>query len=307
MADSFAHLHVHTEFSMLDGAARVADLVEAVAADGQPAVAITDHGVLYGVVDFVKAARDVGVKPIIGLEAYLTPGSRHDRLPRRDDVRYHTTILAENETGYRNLMQLASRAYLEGYYYKPRVDAELLAEHSEGLIATTGCLGGHVPQLLGVDEAADDDQKGTERDFDKALETAAMYQDIFGRDNFFMEIQDHGIPAQRKIMADLLDISGRLDIPLLAANDSHYTYAHEADAHDALLCIQTGSVKADEDRFKFHSQEFYVKSAEQMRALFPSDEYPGACDNTLWIAERANVELDLDQVLLPPLRRARGT
>lgn len=291
---------------MLDGAARVADLVEAVAADGQPAVAITDHGVLYGVVDFVKAARDVGVKPIIGLEAYLTPGSRHDRLPRRDDVRYHTTILAENETGYRNLMQLASRAYLEGYYYKPRVDAELLAEHSEGLIATTGCLGGHVPQLLGVDEAADDDQKGTERDFDKALETAAMYQDIFGRDNFFMEIQDHGIPAQRKIMADLLDISGRLDIPLLAANDSHYTYAHEADAHDALLCIQTGSVKADEDRFKFHSQEFYVKSAEQMRALFPSDDYPGACENTLWIAERANVELDLDQVLLPPFDVPEG-
>ena len=299
MADSFAHLHVHTEFSMLDGAARVSDLVKAVAADGQPAVAITDHGVLYGVVDFVKAARAEGVNPIIGIEAYLTPGSRFDRLPRKDDKRYHMTILAENETGYRNLMQLASKAYLDGYYYKPRIDAELLAEHAEGLIGTTGCLGGHVPQLLGVDEPTDDDQRGEERDFDAALEAAAMYKDIFGAGNFFVEIQDHGIPAQRNIMPDLLDIARRVDLPLLAANDSHYTHAHEADAHDALLCIQTGSVKSEENRFRFHSQEFYVKSASQMRSLFPSDEYPDACDNTLLIAERANVDIEFGRTLLP--------
>lgn len=285
---------------MLDGAARVADLVQAVAADGQPAVAITDHGVMYGVVDFVKAARSVGVKPIIGMEAYLTPGSRKDRLPRRDDKRYHMTILATSDAGYRNLIQLTSRAYLEGYYYKPRIDAELLSEYSEGLVATTGCLGGHVPQLLGVDEAADDDQRSQERDFDAAVAAAAMYQDIFGRENFFVELQDHGIPAQRKIMDDLLAISRKLDMPLLAANDSHYTHAHEADAHDALLCIQTGALKSDQDRFRLHGQEFYVKSSAQMRALFPQDQYPGACDNTLAIAERTDVNIDLGRVLLPP-------
>ena len=284
---------------MLDGAARVTDLVRAVKADGQPAVAITDHGVLYGVVDFVKAANSVGVKPIVGMEAYLTPGSRFDRLPRRQDKRYHMTILAENETGYKNLMRLASEAYLEGYYYKPRIDAELLNMYSEGLIATTGCLGGHVPQLLGVDESADVDQRIQERDFDAALAAAAMYQDIFGKDNFFIELQDHGIPAQKKIMGDLLEIGRQVGIPLLAANDSHYTHAHEADAHDALLCIQTGSIKSDEDRFKFHSQEFYIKSAEQMRALFPQSEYPDACDNTLLIAERVDLTIEFDRTLLP--------
>ena len=173
---------------MLDGAARVTDLVRAVKADGQPAVAITDHGGLYGVVDFVKAANQADITPIVGIEAYVTPGSRFDRLPRRQDKRYHMTILAENETGYKNLMRLASEAYLEGYYYKPRVDAELLSMYSEGLIATTGCLGGHVPQLLGVDESADEDQRIQERDFDAALAAAGMYQDIFGKENFFIEL-----------------------------------------------------------------------------------------------------------------------
>ena len=284
---------------MLDGAARVTDLVEAVAADGQPAVAITDHGVLYGVVDFYRAAAAAGVKPIIGLEAYVTPGSRFDRPTRHENVRYHQTILAENEVGYRNLMRLASRAFEEGYYYKPRMDAELLAEHADGLIATTGCLGGHVPQLLGVDEGADDDQRGQDRNFDAALEAAGMYQDIFGKDNFFVEIQDHGIPSQTKIMDDLLDIARRIDAPLLAANDSHYTRADEAEAHDALLCIQTGSVRSEPNRFKFHNNEFYVKSSRQMRDLFPEDRYPGACDNTLWIAERANVDIEFGKILLP--------
>ncbi|GMR01979.1 MAG: DNA polymerase III subunit alpha [Acidimicrobiia bacterium] len=291
---------------MLDGAARVDDLIKAVSADGQPAVAITDHGVLYGVVDFMKAAKSEGVKPIIGIEAYLTPGSRFERPPRRDDVRYHMTILAENEVGYRNLMKLASRAYTEGYYYKPRIDAELLAELSEGLIATTGCLGGHVPQLLGVDEAADDDQRGTERDFDAAIAAAGMYQDILGRENFFIELQDHGIPAQQAIMDDLLDIARRIEAPLLAANDSHYTHAHEADAHDALLCIQTGSVKSEENRFKFHSQEFYIKSASQMRSLFDAERYPGATDNTLLIAERVNFDIEFGRLLLPQFDVPQG-
>ncbi len=284
---------------MLDGAARVDDLVKAVAADNQPAVAITDHGVLYGVVDFMKAARVEGVKPIVGIEAYLTPGSRFERPARRDDRRYHMTILAEDQVGYHNLMKLASRAYTEGYYYKPRIDAELLTEYSDGLIGTTGCLGGHVPQLLGVEEAADDDQRGTERDFDAAVAAAAMYQDILGKENFFIELMDHGIPAQQSIMSDLIDIGRSIDAPLLATNDSHYTHAHEADAHDALLCIQTGSVKSEENRFKFHSQEFYLKSASAMRSLFEAERYPGAADNTLLIAERVNLDIEFGRILLP--------
>ena len=284
---------------MLDGAARVKDLVRAAAADGQPALAITDHGVLYGVVDFYQAARDVGVKPIIGIEAYVTPGSRFDRAPRRDDVRYHMTLLATSNTGYRNLMKLASRAYLDGYYYKPRMDAEILAEHSEGIIATSGCLGGHVPQLLGPDASSEEGNLGQMRDYDAARRAAAMYQDIFGRDGFFIEVQDHGIPAQERIMDDLLQVARDIDAPLLAANDSHYTYAHESETHDVLLCIQTGANKSDEKRFRFNSEEFYLKSARQMRELFPSERYPGATDNTLLVAERAEVDLEFGRILLP--------
>ena len=241
---SFAHLHVHTEFSMLDGAARVKDLVRAVAADGQPAVAITDHGVLYGVVDFSKAAQEAGVKPIIGMEAYVTPGSRFERPPRREDVRYHMTLLAVSDVGYRNLMKLSSQAYLEGFYYKPRMDRELLAAHAEGIIATSGCLGGHVPQMLAPDASREEGNRGGVRDYEAAVAAAAEYQDIFGKDNFFIEVQDHGIAAQRKIMADLAQISKDVGAPLLATNDSHYTYAAEADAHDVLLCIQTGANKS---------------------------------------------------------------
>ena len=297
--DGFAHLHVHTEFSMLDGAARVADLVEAVAADGQPAVAITDHGVLYGVVDFYRAAAAAGVKPIIGLEAYVTPGSRFDRPPRRQDTRYHMTLLATSDTGYRNLVTLASRAYLEGYYYKPRMDAELLAQYSAGLVATSGCLGGHVAQLLAPDASTEEGNTRGERDYAAAVAAAATYQDIFGKDRFFVELQDHGIAAQRRVTPDLVQIAQDIGAPLLATNDSHYTHAHEAEAHDVLLCIQTGSNKSDQDRLRFDSEEFYVKSAAQMRRLFPEDDYPGACDNTLLIAERCDVSLDFGRLLLP--------
>ncbi len=284
---------------MLDGAARVNELVKAVAADNQPAVAITDHGVLYGVVDFTKAAQAVGVKPIIGIEAYVTPGSRFDRPPRRDDIRYHMTLLATNETGYRNLMKLASRAYLEGFYYKPRMDVELLSEHHEGIVALSGCLGGHVPQLLAPDASSEEGNRGQVRDYDAAVAAAAMYQDVFGRDNWFIEIHDHGIPAQQKVLGDLKQIAADINAPLVAANDSHYTYAHEADAHDVLLCIQTGSNQSDEDRFKFQGSEFYLKSAEQMNRLFPEDEYPGACSNTLLIAERVDHNIEFGKILLP--------
>ncbi len=307
MSDSFAHLHVHTEFSMLDGAARVNDVVARAAELGQPAVAVTDHGVLYGVVDFYREAKNVGVNPIIGIEAYLTPGSRFDRPPRSEDVRYHMTLLAENQVGYQNLLSLASRAFHEGYYYKPRMDKELLAEHSEGIIATSGCLGGEVAQLLAPDASVEEGNVRIERNYDAALAAAGEYQDIFGKENFFIEIQDHGIDAQHRIMDDLRSISSATGAPLLAANDAHYTFADEAEAHDVLLCIQTGATRDEPGRFKFNGQGFYLKSAEEMRTLFPSERFPGACDNTLWIAERANVNLDFGNILLPTFPVPEGS
>jgi len=284
---------------MLDGAARVEDVVAAVAADGQPAAAITDHGVLYGAVDFYKAAVAAGVKPIIGMEAYLTPGSRFDRPPRREDLRYHITLLAMDDTGYHNLIKLASRAFLEGFYYKPRMDQELLAEYHQGLVATTGCLGGHVPQLLAPEAYGEEGNVGVARNFEAAVAAAASYQDLFGKENFFVEVMDHGVPAQQRVLPDLLAISRRIGAPLLATNDCHYTRAEEAESHDVLLCIQTGTQMSDPGRFKFQGGGYWVKPAEQMRALFPAGEFPGACDNTLAIAERASLEMEFGRILLP--------
>jgi DNA polymerase-3 subunit alpha len=284
---------------MLDGAARIEDVVAAAVADGQPAIAITDHGVLYGVVDFVKAAKTAGIKPIIGIEAYLTDGSRFDRPPASANRRYHMNLLAENEVGYRNLLQLSSRAFLEGYYYKPRMDFELLAEHSDGIIATSGCLGGLVPQLLAPDSVSEEGNKGQVRDFEGALAAAGRFQDIFGRDNFFIEIQDHGLAAQRAIMPDLLEISRLTGAPLLATNDAHYTRQSEHDAHDVLLCIQTGSLRDEQGRLRFEGNEHYLKTAAEMRRLFPEDTFPKACDNTLLVAERAEVDLEFGKILLP--------
>jgi DNA polymerase-3 subunit alpha len=296
---SFAHLHLHTEYSLLDGAARISDVVTAAARDDQPAIAITDHGNLYGVVDFVKAARSAGIKPIIGIEAYYTEGSRFERPPASENRRYHMNLLAENETGYRNLLQLSSKAFLDGYYYKPRMDIELLAEHSEGVIATSGCLGGLVPQLLGPDAMSEEGNRGRTRDYESALAAAGRFQDVFGKDNFFIELQDHGLEAQRRIMGDLVEISRSIGAPLLATNDAHYTRRDEHDAHDVLLCIQTGSLRNEPGRLRFDGTEHYLKSAQEMRALFSDDKFPGACDNTLWVAERANVELEFGKLLLP--------
>ena len=296
--DSFTHLHLHTEFSMLDGAARVGDVVAAAVADGQPAVGITDHGNMYGVLDFYRAAKDQGIKPIIGTELYQAYDHRTERPSRRgrmDDsggeaeggrkAYYHLTALAENAIGYKNLIQLSSRAYLEGYYMKPKVDWELLEAHHEGIIASTGCLGGQVLQAL---------MNGDER---AALEKAARLQDIFGKDNLFVEIQDHGIPEQRTTNPQLFEIARKIGAPLLATNDSHYTHQHDAVSHDALLCVQTGSLMSDPDRFKFHGDQHYLKSAAEMRHLF--SEVPEACDNTLWIAERCNVEIEFGNPQLP--------
>ena len=298
MGDSFVHLHQHTEYSMLDGAARIGDAVAAAVRDGQPAMGITDHGNMYGVLDFYKACQKEGIKPIIGTEAYMAHDARSERPPRRGKVDdsggevdggrklyYHLTLLAETNTGYKNLIQLASRAYMEGYYYKPRVDWEILEEHSEGLIATTGCLGGHVLQSL-MNEG-----------FDAALAKAARLQDIFGRDNLFVEIQDHGIPEQHRTNPHLLEIAKKIKAPLLATNDSHYVAQGDAVSHDALLCVQTGALMSDPDRFKFHGDHHYLKSAEEMRYLFKEVEV--ACDNSLWIAERANVEIEFGNPQLP--------
>ncbi|MDX1468469.1 MAG: DNA polymerase III subunit alpha [Acidimicrobiia bacterium] len=296
---SFAHLHLHTEYSLLDGAARIKDVVRAAAADNQPAIAITDHGNLYGVVEFVKAAKAAGVKPIIGIEAYFVEGSRFDRPLGDANRRFHMNLLAENETGYRNLLNLASRAYLDGYYYKPRMDAELLSQNAEGIIATSGCLGGLVPQLLAPDAPSEEGAKGAIRDFEAAVAAAARFQDIFGKDGFYIELQDHGLEAQRRIMPDLLEIGSRIGAPLLATNDAHYTTRQEHEAHDVLLCIQTGSLRNEPGRLRFEGSEHYLKSGDEMRRLFPDTEYPGACDNTLVIAERADVTLDLGNILLP--------
>ncbi|MCE2529206.1 MAG: DNA polymerase III subunit alpha [Acidimicrobiia bacterium] len=299
-SNGFVHLHVHSEFSMLDGAARIDDAVQAVVSDGQPALGLTDHGVLYGAVDFYRAATGAGIKPILGVEGYLTTGSRFDRPTGPDNVRHHITLLAETQTGYANLVKLVSRAFLEGYYYKPRMDHELLAEYAEGIIATSGCLSGHVPTLLAPDAPREGGYGGGRRDMEKAVEAAGLYQDIFGRDRFFIELHDLGLDSQKRILPDLVEISQRVGAPLLATNDAHYTRQDEAAAHDVLLCIQTGSTVDDPERsLRFEGEEFYLKTPGQMRDRFPEDTYPEACDNTLRIAERVNVDLDFDQLLLP--------
>ncbi|MGH9269924.1 MAG: PHP domain-containing protein, partial [Ilumatobacteraceae bacterium] len=283
---------------MLDGAARLDELVAKAVEDGQPAIGITDHGNMYGTLEFYKECRRQGVTPVIGTEAYMAHDHRTERPTRRgrmDDsggdteggkkLYYHLTLLAEDDVGYRNLIQLSSRAFLEGYYYKPRLDWELLAEHHHGLIATTGCLGGQVLQSL-----LQGDDRG-------ALEKAARLQDIFGRDHLFVELQDHGLPAQQETNPKLLELARQLQAPILATNDSHYTHRHDHEAHGALLCVQTGAMLSDPKRFKFEGSEHYLKSAAEMRHLFR--EVPEACDNTLWIAERANVDIDFGATQLP--------
>lgn len=298
MGDSFTHLHVHTEFSMLDGAARLDELVAKAVQDGQPALGITDHGNMYGVLEFFKECRNQGVKPVIGTEAYMAYDSRRERPARRgrvDDsggeteggkkLYYHLTLLAETDQGYRNLIQLASLAFLEGYYYKPRMDWDLLEKYHHGLIATTGCLGGHVLQSL-----LQGDEKG-------AMEKAGRLQEIFGRDNLFVELQDHGLQAQRDTNPQLVELARKIGAPIIATNDSHYVHRDDHEAHDALLCVQTGALQSDPKRFKFEGQEHYLKSSAEMRYLFR--DLPEACDNTLWIAERADVNIEFGKPLLP--------
>jgi DNA polymerase-3 subunit alpha len=298
MAEGFVHLHNHTEYSMLDGAARVEEMVLAAKADGQTAIGITDHGNLYGVIDFYETCRKHDITPILGIEAYMAANSRFDRPPRRgkiDDtggeteggqkLYHHLTLLATSNAGYRNLRELSSAAFLEGYYYKPRLDWELLERYNDGLIATSGCLGGVVLQALLHDDDA------------KALELAGRLQTIFGRENFFIEMQDHGMPEQARTNPGLLRIAQQLNAPLLATNDLHYVHHDDVEMHDALLCIGTGSLMADPNRFRLSSDQHYLKSAAEMRYLFR--EIPEACDNTLAVAERASVTIEFDNDALP--------
>jgi DNA polymerase III subunit alpha len=285
VGDSFVHLHVHTEYSMLDGAARLKPLFAEAVRLGMPALAMTDHGNLYGAYDFFKQATAVGVKPIIGSEMYLTPNTaRYERTRVRwadggqNDVSgggayTHMTMLAQDADGLRNLFRLGSRASLEGFFYKPRADRELLHQYSKGIIATTGCPSGEIQTWLRIG------------DFEKACASAAEFQDIFGAENFYLELMDHGLDIERSIREDLIRLGKRLNLPPVATNDLHYTHPQDADAHEVLLCVQSGSTMADPKRFKLEGRDYYVKSADEMRALW-DDQVPGACDATLEIAER---------------------
>ena len=283
---SFTHLHVHTEYSLLDGSSKIKEITKRAAELGMDSLAITDHGVMYGVIDFYKAAKEAGIKPILGCEVYVAPGSRFDKEAGTGEDKYnHLVLLAENNTGYQNLMKIVSRGFTEGFYYKPRVDKELLREFHEGIIATSACLAGEVQRYLA---------RGM---YEEAKRVALYYQDIFGKDNFFLELQDHGIAEQHYVNPQLLRMSEETGIELICTNDVHYTYADDADAHDILLCIQTGKKGTDENRMRYTGGQYYLKSLEEMAELFKYA--PQALANTEKIAKRCNVEIEFGVTKLP--------
>ena len=283
---AFTHLHVHTEYSLLDGSCKIHELVQCAKDLGMDSMAVTDHGVMYGVIDFYRAAKEVGIKPIIGCEVYVAPGSRFDRESGSGEDRYyHLVLLAENDQGYHNLMKIVSKGFLDGFYYKPRVDYEILQTYHEGIIALSACLAGEVQRYLA---------RGM---YEEAKRAALHYQEIFGKGNFFLELQDHGIPAQRTVDQGLVRMSRELGIDLVATNDIHYTYDKDAPAHDILLCIQTGKKVADENRMRYEGGQYYCKSEQEMRELFSYAQE--AIDNTHKIAERCNVEIEFGVLKLP--------
>ena len=283
---NFTHLHVHTEYSLLDGASKIKELVARTKELGMDSIAITDHGVMYGVIDFYRACREVGIKPIIGCEVYVAPGSRFDReVGRGEDRYYHLVLLAENDLGYHNLMKIVSRGFTEGYYYKPRVDMEVLREFHEGVIALSACLAGEVAVQIRRGFLAE------------AREAALRYLDIFGEGNYFLELQDHGIPDQTVVNTELLKMHEELGIPLVATNDIHYVNAKDWEAHDFLLCIQTNKKLKDEDRMRYEGGQYYLKSPEEMEALFPYAKE--ALENTYKIAQRCNVEIVFGEQKVP--------
>lgn len=290
---AFTHLHVHTEYSLLDGSNKIKEYVKRVKELGMDSAAITDHGVMYGVIDFYKEAKANGIKPILGCEVYVAPNSRFDKEIGGGEERYHhLVLLAENNTGYANLMKIVSKGFTEGYYYRPRVDMEVLEQYHEGIIALSACLAGEVPRLLA---------KGL---YQEAKKTAEKYEKCFGKGNYFFELQDHGIPEQRTVNTALLRMSKELDIPLVATNDIHYTYAEDAQSHDILLCIQTAKKVSDEDRMRYDGGQYYVKSEMEMRELFPYAQQ--ALDNTAMIADRCNVEIEFGVTKLPKFDVPQG-
>ena len=284
---SFAHLHVHTEYSLLDGSNKIKEYVARVKELGMNSAAITDHGVMYGVIDFYRAAKSAGIKPILGCEVYVAPGSRFDKTPGNssEDRYYHLVLLAENQMGYQNLMKIVSKGFVDGYYYKPRVDMEVLEKYSEGIIALSACLAGEVQKFL---------LRGM---YAEAMEAAKRYESIFGKNNFFLELQDHGMQEQGMVNQQLLRLSQDTGIELVATNDVHYTYADDEKPHDVLLCIQTGKKLADEDRMRYEGGQYFVKSEDEMRVLFPYALE--AIENTQKIADRCNVDFEFHVTKLP--------
>ena len=289
---SFTHLHVHTEYSLLDGSSRISSLIARAKELNMDSIAITDHGAMYGVIDFYKEAVKQGIKPIIGCEVYVAPGSRTDREKSDDSRYYHLILLAENNIGYRNLMKIVSIGFVEGFYYKPRVDYETLRKYHEGIISSSACLAGEVARFLAAGM------------YDEAKRAALNYEDIFGKGNFFLELQDHGIDAQKTVNAGLLRLSNETGIDLIATNDSHYTFKEDAEAHDILLCIQTQKKVADKDRMRYEGGNYYLKSEEEMRELFKYA--PEAIDNTAKIADRCNVEIEFGKYKLPKFDVPQG-
>lgn len=281
----FVHLHLHTNYSLLDGACEIKRLAESLASQGMKAAAITDHGVMYGVVDFYKAMKAKGIKPIIGCEIYTSIRTMFDHNAGIDDKQYHLVLLAENNIGYKNLIKIVSLGFTQGFYYKPRVDMEVLRRYHEGLIALSACLAGEIPSLL------------MNNDYETAKQKAIEMQDVFGRGNFYLELQDHGILDQKRVNSDIIRISRETGIPVVATNDVHYIYQNDAPVHDALLCIQTGKTINDENRLRFDTDEFYLKSSDEMQQLF--SYIPEALENTVKIAERCNVEFDFNARFLP--------
>ena len=288
----FVHLHIHSEYSLLDGACRIKGLVQRAKALGQSAVAITDHGVMYGVIDFYKECKKEGIRPIIGCEVYVAPRSRFDKVYRLDSSPYHLILLCKNEVGYRNLIYMVSRGFTEGFYNKPRIDRDLLKDHHEGLICLSACLAGEVPRAL---EAGD---------YQKAREAAAWYRDLFGPEDYYIELQDHGIPEQRQILPDLIRLAGELGVGLVATNDAHYLEKEDSRMQFLLTCIQTGHTVNDEQTLEFPTQEFYVKSGDEMAELFRN--VPEALSNTVKIAERCNVEFEFGHTKLPLFNAPNG-
>ena len=290
---AFAHLHVHTEYSLLDGSNKIKEYVARIKELGMEAAAITDHGVMYGVIDFYREARAAGIRPILGCEVYVAPGSRFDREKVEGEDRYfHLILLAENNQGYSNLMKIVSRGFTEGYYYRPRVDREVLETYHEGLIVLSACLAGEVQKLLA---------RGF---YEEAKKAAQWYEGVFGQGNYFLELQDHGLPEQKHVNQQLLRLSKDTGIPLVATNDVHYTYNTDVDSHDILLCIQTGKKLADENRMRYEGGQYYVKSEEEMKGLFPYALE--ALENTHKIASRCQVEIEFGVTKLPKFDVPKG-